>query len=75
VSKSTLPRREAVTADPLLTPEQVSEWTQFEIKTLANMRCRKTGPPYIKVGEGRNARVRYRRSAIEQWLSDRTVAA
>ena len=33
----------AIPSDPnaLLTPKQVSEWTQFEIKTLANMRCRK----------------------------------
>lgn len=61
--------------DALLTPEQVSTWAQLDTKTLANMRWRRVGPAYIKLGAGRSAPVRYRRSAVTQWLDAQTVAA
>ncbi|MFJ7159741.1 helix-turn-helix transcriptional regulator [Streptomyces sp. NPDC101118] len=60
---------------PLLTPAQVSDWTQLEEQTLANMRWRGTGPAYIKLGTGRSAPVRYRRCDVERWLTAQTIAA
>lgn len=67
----------ALPADPeaLLTPEQVSAWTQLEEQTLANMRWRRTGPKYLKLGDGRSAPVRYRRRDVAAWLDSRVVAA
>lgn len=61
--------------DALLTPEQVSAWVQYDTRSLANMRWRGVGPAYIKLGAGRSAPIRYRRSAITQWLDAQTVAA
>jgi hypothetical protein len=60
----------AVPTDPeaLLTPEQVSALTQLEPRTLANLRWRRTGPTYVKLGNGRAAPVRYRRAAVLDWL-------
>lgn len=71
------PRQFLVPTDPdaLLTPGQVSAWTQLEEQTLANMRCRKAGPPYLKLGVGRSAPVRYRRADVERWLDAQTVSA
>lgn len=59
--------------DPLLTPEQVSAWVQLNTQTLANMRWRGVGPAYIKLGADSRSPVRYRRSAVEQWLNAGTV--
>lgn len=61
--------------DALLTPAQVSAWTQLEKQTLANMRWRKTGPAYLKLGEGRSAPVRYRVGVVRSWLDAQTIAA
>lgn len=61
--------------DALLTPAQVSSWTQLDEQTLANARWRRTGPAYIKLGTGRSAPVRYRRSDVEKWLTEQTVEA
>lgn len=66
-----------IPTDPeaLLTPEQVSAWVQLNTQTLANMRWRGVGPAYIKLGADRRSAVRYRRSAVAQWLDAQTVAA
>lgn len=61
--------------EALLTPAQVSSWTQLEEQTLANMRWRKTGPTYVKLGAGRSSPVRYKRRDVEKWLDSQTVAA
>ncbi|WP_327156365.1 DNA-binding protein [Streptomyces tubercidicus] len=61
--------------DALLTPAQVSAWTQLDEQTLANARWRRTGPTYIKLGTGRSAPVRYRRLDVEKWLAAQTVEA
>ncbi|AVH59730.1 MULTISPECIES: helix-turn-helix transcriptional regulator [Streptomyces] len=72
-----MPERLALPIDPdaLLTPEQVSTLTQFEVQTLANMRWRKTGPTYLKFGNGRSAPVRYRRRDVLAWLDSQVIAA
>ncbi|WP_432020521.1 helix-turn-helix transcriptional regulator [Streptomyces sp. 1222.5] len=69
--------REAIPQDPeaLLTPGQVSALSQLEEQTLANMRWRKTGPRYLKLGEGRSAPVRYRRRDVLAWFDAHGVEA
>jgi hypothetical protein len=37
-------------------------------KTLRLWRCSKSGPAWLKLGEGRQGRVFYRRSALEAWV-------
>jgi predicted DNA-binding transcriptional regulator AlpA len=61
--------------DELLTPRQVHADYGFSPRTLANWRWCGTGPTYIKQSPGRGGRIKYKRSAIEQWLAERTVQA
>ncbi len=58
--------------DPLLPPAFVAELVGVDTKWLAGAReGRKTiqGPPYIKLGEGRTAPIRYRLSSLIAWMS------
>jgi hypothetical protein len=57
-------------ADELLTPVQVGQWAKLTVKALANARSRGTGPAFVKLGPGPNAPVRYRRGAVEQWITE-----
>lgn len=51
----------------LITPEQLSEFTQVSLKTLANWRWAGVGPEFVKL----SARVvRYRRSDVLAWLKE-----
>ncbi|MGN7136431.1 helix-turn-helix transcriptional regulator [Streptomyces pseudogriseolus] len=72
-----MPESLALPTDPdaLLTAKQVSSLTQLDEQTLANMRWRKTGPKYLKFGEGRSAPVRYRRRDVLAWFETSVVAA
>lgn len=47
-------------------PEEAAERLGLEASTLANMRWRGGGPPYLKVG----GRVRYRLSDLADWLDE-----
>jgi predicted DNA-binding transcriptional regulator AlpA len=61
------------TNDKLLTPQEVSEFLNVSLPTLARWRTQsngRSGPPYIKVGD----QIRYRASALELWLLSRTEA-
>ncbi|MDX3519271.1 helix-turn-helix domain-containing protein [Streptomyces scabiei] len=60
-------------ANELLTPKQVRDTYGFSVQQLAHWRWMGTGPSYIKTGESKAGRIKYRRSAIEQWLDERTV--
>lgn len=51
----------------LLTPSQLAEEWQMSTKTLANLRSRRQGPPFLKIGSG--GVVRYSRKAVEEWLA------
>lgn len=58
--------------DPLLPPAFVAELVGVDTKWLAGAReGRKTiqGPPYIKLGEGRTAPIRYRLSSLITWMA------
>ncbi|MFD5207306.1 helix-turn-helix domain-containing protein [Streptomyces anulatus] len=61
--------------EEFLSPKQVA--TEYPIlgsaAALAERRWRGEGPAYIKTGKGRGGRVFYRRSDIEQFLSDCTI--
>lgn len=60
-------------SDELLTPKQVHTEYGFSPQTLANWRWMGTGPAYIKTTPGKAGRIKYRRSAIEAWLTAQTV--
>lgn len=53
--------------------EQEADRTSFSKKTFENWRVRGEGPPYIKVGSGRNARVLYDPEEVDKWLAAQTV--
>lgn len=59
--------------DELLTPKQVHADYGFSPQTLANWRWMGLGPAFIKTTPGKGGRIKYRRSAIEQWLDAQTV--
>lgn len=63
-------RQNDILGDELLTREQVAKWLGLEAHTLACWRCSQKGPPMVKFGSGRSSAVRYRRSAVEAWLTD-----
>lgn len=58
--------------DPFLPPALVAEFVGVDTKWLAAAReGRKTikGPPYVKLGEGRTAPIRYRLSDLIDWMA------
>jgi predicted DNA-binding transcriptional regulator AlpA len=57
--------------DPLMTPEQASEWLQVPVPTLKNWRSQGEGPPYVKVGRF----VRYEPGSLAAWVKKQTVGA
>jgi len=64
----------AHTYDPLLTPQQAAAALCLAPATLAGWRSdpRRApqfgGPPYVRIGTGRRATIRYRRSDLDSWL-------
>jgi excisionase family DNA binding protein len=57
--------------DPLLTPAETAEYLKVSVRTLDAWRYRKTGPRFIHLGR----HVRYRRSALEDFLRELEAAA
>lgn len=49
----------------LMKPEQLAAEWQISPKTLANLRSRREGPPYLKI----NGSIRYSRQACTEWLA------
>jgi len=71
-SIETIKANAPVGVDPWLPGRVVAEIIGFDEKWLANAReGRKNikGPPYVKVGEGRTAPIRYRLSALISWMA------
>ncbi|MEU9657564.1 helix-turn-helix transcriptional regulator [Streptomyces chartreusis] len=60
-------------SDLLLTPKQVQAEYGIAVQTLANYRWQGIGPSYTKTNPSKYGRVKYRRSAIEAWLTAQTV--
>ena len=53
----------------LLTPEQTADRTRLSKSTLAKLRCRGGGPPFVKLG----ARVLYVAAELDEWVAAQTV--
>jgi hypothetical protein len=62
-----------VPGDVLLTPGEVSAMARLTKRALANRRSRGRGPAYVKLSPGRTGHVRYWRSTVTDWLTNRTV--
>ncbi len=54
--------------DPLYPTTEAAGLIGSKPKTLRQWRCDKTGPAWLKLGTGRQARVVYRLSALEAWV-------
>ncbi len=58
----------ATQATPLLTDKQVMELLKVS-RTGLHYLMRKDGLPYIKLGEGRCAALRFSRQSLDEWLA------
>ena len=54
--------------DCLYSTAQASKLLGLSAKTLRALRCDRAGPPCLKMGIRAQARVMYRRSALEAWV-------
>jgi hypothetical protein len=61
--------------DQLMTPKQVESEYGFNALTLANWRSMGRGPDYIKTRPSNAGRIKYRRSAIEEWPTENSYHA
>jgi predicted DNA-binding transcriptional regulator AlpA len=60
----------SVQAPDLVTEVEIAPIVGLSPKTLANMRSRREGPPYVRVS---NRAIRYSRRQVAAWVADRTV--
>lgn len=54
-----------------LTPKELADLLGLSPITLAVWRSRRVGPPYIKLGDGKSAKVLYPADKLEAWLEKR----
>ncbi len=54
--------------DQMLTPAEMAALLNVSVPTLARWRVTGGGPPFIKLGVDRRSSVRYRLSAIREYL-------
>jgi predicted DNA-binding transcriptional regulator AlpA len=59
------------TLEALFTEKQVSSWLGISIPSLQRMRSNGCGPAFVQLSA---RRIGYRKSAIEAWLSVRTIS-
>ncbi|MDO9334993.1 MAG: helix-turn-helix domain-containing protein [Caulobacter sp.] len=52
-----------------LTPAQVAERIGYSTATLATWRCKGLGPRFVKYGDSKQARIRYKASEVERWIA------
>ena len=60
----------------LLTEAQVAQAFNRSPRTLARMRARREGPPFLAMNAGRGRRVGailYRRQAVEKWIESQEI--
>jgi hypothetical protein len=55
----------------VLTPKDAAKYLHLSHRTLETMRTRGNGPDFAKYGEGRSARVVYRRCDLDAWIASR----
>lgn len=58
--------------DDLITTEQAATILGLKRNTLEIWRHQGKGPPFLKVGNGVKAHVRYHRAALADWLAQQT---
>lgn len=70
--QTTAPAPPAAEPEPLWTDQDVSLYfhNRIAVRTLANWRAAKKGPPFIRTGKGRGSPVFYRPSAVAAWAAD-----
>jgi Helix-turn-helix domain len=61
--------------DDLLDNEQTAALLGIKPNTLEIYRCKGRGPAFIKLGDAAQSPVRYRRSAINDWLVRQSFAS
>ena len=61
--------------EDLLDNEQTAALLGIKPNTLEIWRCRGKGPEFVKMGDTPQAPVRYRRSALLDWLARRSFAS
>jgi len=72
MTQTTTPNARASEPPPsVLSPRQAAKYLILSHRTLETMRTRGDGPAFVKYGEGRSARVVYRRSDLDAWLESR----
>ena len=60
-----------LTLETLFTEKQVSRWLGISIPSLQRMRSNGCGPAFVQLSA---RRIGYRKSAVETWLSARTIS-
>ena len=58
----------SLTDDRLVGTTEAARLVGLSAKCLREWRCKRTGPPALKMGSGRQARVFYRLSSLEAWV-------
>jgi predicted DNA-binding transcriptional regulator AlpA len=56
--------------DPILSERELAEWLGVSLPSLQRMRAEGTGPRFVQLTQ---RRIGYRKSAVELWLSARTI--
>jgi predicted DNA-binding transcriptional regulator AlpA len=60
-------REQSYTEPKLLTEKEVSALTGIQLSTLRHWRCKRIGPPFLKLGRRRQSAVRYALGDVMQW--------
>jgi hypothetical protein len=56
----------------LLTGPQAAAYLNVPLKTLERWRYERTGPDFVKLGNGKRSAVRYRKNALEEYIRRNT---
>lgn len=51
----------------MLTPVELAKRWRMDVRTLSNWRTQGKGPPFIKIGKGRNGKILYRLVDIKDY--------
>jgi len=59
----------------LIDAAQLAAWLNVSPATLERWRSKGDGPPWFKLGDARQAPVRYRRQAVREWIDANTFSS
>jgi excisionase family DNA binding protein len=59
----------------LLTTREAAQYVRLSRSTLERKRLDGSGPPFVKLGLGKRARVVYRRTELDHWLRTLSFAS